>query len=995
MPPAPSADPAPGAAARVRIELLGPVRVTIDGAPLAVDTRKAVALLAWLAVNRRPAARETIAGLLWPDADDADAKGALRRTLSVLRSGLHDAGLEVDRSMVGLRPDEVDVDAWRFTDALAAVRAHGHGTADLCATCLDHLALAAGLDRGGFLAGFALRDSETFDEWQVAETEAHARELAGVLERLARGRAATARWDAAADAARRWLALDALHEPAHRLLMEVLARAGEPAAALAQYRECVRVLDRELGVAPLPETTALAEAIRAGTLAPVAVPSAAPAPSTSAAAAAAPVADAIPMVGRDEPLRALGQAIDALVEEGRGGRLVAVTGEPGIGKTRLLDAVEPLIAKRGGRCIRARAWSGESAIAFSVVVELLRAGLAADDAPQRLTGVDPELLREVGRLTPLPGQVRPATGPAEAAADPFGRVRLMQGLVAILGVLVAPGVLVIDDVHLADAASLELLGYLCRRLEDQPVGIVLAWRTEDLPAETAERLLGPARGEGRATVLTLGRLSDADMARLARALAPDLGRDGPGGADRAVAALVADAEGVPLYMVEALAAGREARTVDASLPGGLAALLRARIASVGEVGRQVLAAAAVIGRSFEPALVRVASGRSEDETVAALDELLARGLVRETADPAGRGLRLDFSHGRLRDVAYADLSLLRRRLLHGRVAEGLRADPRLLADAAGRWSLIAVHEAAAGRTAEAAEAHRHAADEARAVYANEVARDHLDAALALGHPDAAALRTQLADVLTLLGDYAGALAHLEAAAAVSTPGAEVGALEHRIGIVHARRGDWSRAETHLGAALDATSDRGSRARILADRSAVAERLGDRVEARRRAVDALALAMDAGDAVGAARARGLLGMLDRRAGDLLAGRRELEAAVAALERAATRHADGGGIAPPDEADRVRVGVLNSLALVLGELGDADAGIARAGQALATCTRIGDRHRQAAIENNLADLCHAAGRAEEALDHLARAVALFAEIGGRPGELEPEIWKLVEW
>ena len=117
------------------------------------------------------------------------------------------------------------------------------------------------------MAGFALRDSEEFDEWQVAEASSHRRQLTAVLERLARGEAAARSWDRAATAARRWLDLDSLHEPAHRVLMEVLARSGEPAAALEQYRECVRILDRELGVAPLAATVDLADAIRAGVLA--------------------------------------------------------------------------------------------------------------------------------------------------------------------------------------------------------------------------------------------------------------------------------------------------------------------------------------------------------------------------------------------------------------------------------------------------------------------------------------------------------------------------------------------------------------------------------------------------------------------------------------------------------------------------------------------------------------------------------------------------------
>ncbi len=148
---------------RIRIRLLGPVTVDVDGAPLAVDTRKAVALLAWLAVTRRPMSREAVAALLWPEADDVDARGALRRTLSVLRAGLGQPGLIVDRSAVALELAAFDVDLWRFEAALAVARAHRHPGDGLCDACRDALETAVALDRGDFMAGFALRDSEEFD----------------------------------------------------------------------------------------------------------------------------------------------------------------------------------------------------------------------------------------------------------------------------------------------------------------------------------------------------------------------------------------------------------------------------------------------------------------------------------------------------------------------------------------------------------------------------------------------------------------------------------------------------------------------------------------------------------------------------------------------------------------------------------------------------------------------------------------------------------------
>jgi DNA-binding SARP family transcriptional activator len=224
-------------APRLRVELPGPVRVEIGGAPLVVDTRKAIALLAFLAITGRPVTRETVAALLWPESDESRAHGALRRTLSALKAALGGVGLAIDRGSVALRPEELEVDVWRFRAALARVRGHDHGADGECARCLDMLEEAVALDRGEFTAGFAVRSSEAFDAWQAAEAEAYRRELTGALERLARGRAVAGVWQAAISAAQRWLELDGLHEPAHVVLMSALAAAGEPGAALRQYRE--------------------------------------------------------------------------------------------------------------------------------------------------------------------------------------------------------------------------------------------------------------------------------------------------------------------------------------------------------------------------------------------------------------------------------------------------------------------------------------------------------------------------------------------------------------------------------------------------------------------------------------------------------------------------------------------------------------------------------------------------------------------------------------
>lgn len=233
---------------RLEIAVLGAPRIERDGRPLRVDTRKAIALLVYLAVTEQPHTREALAELLWPGRDAGRARGALRRTLSVLRKGLGGRWLVADAYGVRLDRDGVAVDLARFRALLGAGRVRA----------------AVALHRGHFLEGFGLRDAPAFDEWQAYQAEEARRECARALERLVSDAARDGDQATAIADARRWLALDPLHEPAHRALMRLQALSGDRRAALRQYRECLQLLDRDLGVSPLPETTRLNDAIRRG-----------------------------------------------------------------------------------------------------------------------------------------------------------------------------------------------------------------------------------------------------------------------------------------------------------------------------------------------------------------------------------------------------------------------------------------------------------------------------------------------------------------------------------------------------------------------------------------------------------------------------------------------------------------------------------------------------------------------------------------------------------
>jgi DNA-binding SARP family transcriptional activator len=922
---------------RLDIRLLGPPEVLVDGAPLVVDTRKAVAILAVLAAEGRAFARDELAALLWPEADAAAAHGALRRTLSALRAATSDTVL-VDRARVALPPDGVKVD---LTDLERLAASDGRRS----------LAAAAGLARGPFLAGFHLRDSPDFDDWRAARSAAVDRTVLSVLDRLAAANEAADDLPGAIAAASKRLDLDPLDETGHVRLMELYARSGDRAAALRQYRSCVAVLDRELGVAPLESTTARYEAIRDLDDRPVMDPRV---PHGRVAPVRGSVMSGPPLVGRGEVMHGL-VAVHEAAAAGAG-RIAAITGEAGIGKTRLGEALVEHIRARGGRVLIARAYLGERGIAYAPIQDLLRSALVEHGSTDRFLG--PGLRSELARLLPT---LDPHRRSERASSDgPGAHARLVAAVADGLTALVAgpvPGCIWFDDLQWADGATLEALDYLGRRLTGRRMLVLLSWRVEDLDEATEpiiRRVAAPPT-----VVVELERLDRASIAELA---APTITQ--PEVVDR----LVKASEGLPLYVIEALAAGDAALT---TMPMGVRAVLRARLASVGETASQVLAAASVIGRSFDLDMVRYASGRSEGETVDALDESLRRGLIRETA------VGLDFAHGGLREIAYESISLTRRRLLHRRVAEGLRLDlARSGRDDLARLAMIAAHERDGGRTAEAAEAFRDAGSRAAAIFANRQAIEHDEAALALGHPDVVGLHGEIGRLRTRLGDYEGAIAAFEAAAA----GAHEGALpeiEHAIAGAQLRRGDLVAAARHLDAALEGTPEPALLARILVDRSIVLRLGGDRPGALAAARKALEVAIGADDATAIGAAHRSLSLIALASGDAQAALIASRQAVAASD-------------PQNPTGRIAA--LTGLALAEAAAGDVEAGLRHGAAAVETCRLIGDRHLEGAVENHLADLLHSAGRDADAMDHLRRAVEAFAEVGGDPAESDPGIWML---
>jgi serine/threonine protein kinase len=254
----------------LKMYLFGLPQLERNDAPLDVGRRKAIALLAYMAVARpettRPVyGREAIATLLWPESDPSRGRANLSRIIVDLNKALDPGWSSSDRDTLALNPDAPFwVDVVRFQRLVASAGEHEHPATGVCDRCLSSLDQAAALYKGDFMTGFTLPDSSAFDEWQLLQAERLRHELANALRRLVEGYGQQANWKPAVDYARRWVDLDPLHEPTHRALMTLYAQSDQRAAALAQYEACRRLLSDELGVEPSPDTQSLYEAIRIG-----------------------------------------------------------------------------------------------------------------------------------------------------------------------------------------------------------------------------------------------------------------------------------------------------------------------------------------------------------------------------------------------------------------------------------------------------------------------------------------------------------------------------------------------------------------------------------------------------------------------------------------------------------------------------------------------------------------------------------------------------------
>ncbi|TME01187.1 MAG: hypothetical protein E6I80_23305 [Chloroflexi bacterium] len=717
---------------QLQLSLLGTPVVKHGERTLTFSTRKALALLAYLAVEGGMHPRKTLSESFWPELDAEHGRAALRATLFELRKLLersHGPGerahLLVERDTLGFDQGSPLVLDLRLVES--ASKQVGRGIEPLVGQArealLQQLEQATRQVRGPFLAGFTLRDSQFFDDWTRQQREYwHLRvhQLFDALSML---------YERAGDAARaietvtRWLSFDPLNEEGYRRLMRLRFSQGDRVGALRAYANGRAVLAEQLQIEPEPETVALAKRIRH--TAPVRAPqvrSLLP----SHASPGQPPANLLdgPFLGR---MAEFGTLIECYQRVHAGQpQLVLLLGETGIGKTRLATEFASWAQAQGADVLVGRALQTGRQLPYQPLIDVLRRQLEQEHAPDDL--LSDVWLAELSRLLPELRDCYPDL-PVPSTDEALGHNRLFEATARLVQVWAGrrPLVLLLDDMQWADTATLDLLLYLARSLAEQPAPVLLLLNlrtgAESCTVAQSTWLMALKRTRIPLTVLELAAFSQEETQRFVQELAwaeqpLEVENTSPlergsqhGEASLSRDALVAFANwlyfqtrGQPLYLVETLKGllareiivpslqengswglvlltGLLAQTpVGELIPASVRELIRFQLARLTQTAWTLLVVGAVLGQGLTFEHLIVVAQLDEQEGLRALEELLRRGLLCE-ATLVEESQAVDgyaFPREMIREVVYQEAGTTRQRLVQRRVLLVMREEEALL-----------------------------------------------------------------------------------------------------------------------------------------------------------------------------------------------------------------------------------------------------------------------------------------------------------------------------
>ena len=690
------------------------------------------ALFAYLITYRRRAhPRALLAGTFWPEMPEARSSRRLSQALWRIRHTLaHIPGApdyiltEADTVRFNTQaPYWLDVEA--FTHRVREAGAFSITSSHL----LDHLARfeeAATLYRGDFLAGY-------YDDWIIMEREPLREMYLSLLWYLLIAHKGVGHYDKALAWARRLVAADPLHEEGQREVMRLCHLLGRSNEAIQQYEQYRDFLWQELHLEPTATTIALYREILAHAQAATA-----PHLPLSTALPRSPLLEGdgrLPLVGRRQERQALITYLEEALE-GRGG-VVLLEGEPGVGKSRLLQEVAKDAAWRGMEVIYAKGQEHMESPPYGLLGEALREALPSLRVEQLAHLVNitwlhviaplvPELQKHTAHLPPLP-----ALSPVEE------RTRWLEGLTRVILALaeLSPHFWVLDDLQWADSATLDALIYMASRLERTRTLFVLAYRGGEARAD--EEIWPLIRSLDAMSKHRRIRLTSLDLERTGELIRRSLGLTSK--APRFEQKIYRETEGNPLFVLEVLrylydsgllrrdAAGEwstpwddtEAGYESLPLPESIYRLILHRLSAFSSEERDLLDTAAVLGDGFTLTLLSQVAKREGQRLLRPLQHLKERGFLVEERDA------YRFGHDKFREVTYREIRPQERKALHRRSGDALaRLAPEEVERLAHHYSQAEVWDKAITYA-------RQAGDKAAALFAYERALTHYTHALAL------------------------------------------------------------------------------------------------------------------------------------------------------------------------------------------------------------------------------------------------------------------------
>ncbi len=672
---------------------------------------------------------------LWPDQDPDRAANNLHRTVFVLRrvlqpelthaSDSHYILFKSDKLI--LNPEAIVwVDVAEFERLIQLGRQQPNP--------LPHFEAARALYQGDFLP------EDLYEDWASSHRHSHRATYCALVLQMAQLYARSRAYHEAISCLQDLLRVDPTYEESYRELMRLYTQIGQRHQALQLYQQVRQTLRRELEVEPSAETTALYQAIVENRWEPNSKPASAPTLIKTPVPWLEASKRQQPLVGRELELRQLEDLLRQ-VETGRSGLVTIVSGEQGVGKTRLAEEVIHRAQARGMCVLRGAAYEQEGHLPYGPFVEALRSGLVGEtkqglreklgDLSQDLARLLPELA-EAGLSTPTP--LEPELGQE--------RQRLFDAVAAALLAFAQNSELVIflDDLHAASESSLQLLHYLARRIVAQPILLLCTVREEEAQRGTPiARLCQDLISHRLGQRIDLSCLNSVEVAHLCSVLigggvlSPEL--------NESVYSLT---EGNPFFIQEIVLALVETGQIErangcwrlapglvpfAARGGGLAIpasvreVLALRLERLSPEAYRLAGLAAVMGREFSYALLQAASQLANAVLLDLLEEMQQAYLLEET----GTGYR--FRHGLIRQALYDELTTQRRIWLHGQVAQALE---RLLADQLDEQAAIFVYHYERAEHYEIAFQYLiRAGDRAQATYAPREAMDYYNRAVAL------------------------------------------------------------------------------------------------------------------------------------------------------------------------------------------------------------------------------------------------------------------------